>query len=97
MLRKIFLIILSIIFNSQGIPTRGNSTKTSITSNKPGSSSAPGIGIDVKHNSYARYLARLKSKSLGTQVNSAPKAIMGNKTKNYGLINSPNCFCKIKC
>ena len=31
---------------------------------KTGSSNRAGIGVDVKHNSYARYLARLKGKNL---------------------------------
>jgi hypothetical protein len=42
------------------IPTRGNSTKTSITSNKPGGMDSGGAGVDVKHGSYHRYLAKKK-------------------------------------
>ena len=45
-----------------------NSTKTSITRLRPGSMGPAGknaIGVDVKHNSYDRYLGRLKAKSLG--------------------------------
>ena len=33
-------------------------------SNRPGSLSAKGIGVDLKHNSYARYLARKKGKTI---------------------------------
>lgn len=42
------------------VPTRGNSTKTSITSNKPGGMDSGGAGVDVKHGSYHRYLAKKK-------------------------------------
>lgn len=42
------------------VPTRGNSTKTSITSNKPGGMDPGGAGVDVKHGSYHRYLAKKK-------------------------------------
>ena len=41
-----------------------SSLKGSKTSLKPGSLSAGGIGVDIKHNSYDRYLAKLKAKSL---------------------------------
>ena len=29
---------------------------------RPGSTSAPGVGVDIKHNSYDRYLAKLKGR-----------------------------------
>jgi hypothetical protein len=50
------------------VPTRGNSTTSSITRLRPGSMGPAGknaIGVDVKHNSYDRYLGRLKAKCLG--------------------------------
>jgi len=51
------------------VPGNGaNSTKTSITRLRPGSMGPAGknaVGVDVKHNSYDRYLGRLKAKSLG--------------------------------
>lgn len=40
-----------------------NSKKQSVTSSKPGSQSPGGYGVDIKHNSYDRYLNRLKGKS----------------------------------
>lgn len=46
------------------VPTRGNSTKTSITSLRPGSLSAKGYGIHKKHGSYQRKLLDLKQKCL---------------------------------
>lgn len=39
------------------------------TSNRPGGTSSAGKGVDIKHNSYARYLARKKSKNLATNTN----------------------------
>jgi hypothetical protein len=70
-------------------PTNGNSTKTSITRERPGSLSAGGKGVDVKHNSYARYLARKKAPVLRTEVlPSVP--VKGNKTKMYGMISGCN-------
>ena len=49
------------------VPTGGDSTRTSITRNRPGSMGPAGknaVGVDVKNNSYARYLGRLKSKNV---------------------------------
>ena len=44
------------------VPSHGNSTKGTLTSNRPGASSSGGQGVDVKHGSYARYLAKKKMK-----------------------------------
>jgi hypothetical protein len=48
----------------KNVPSRGNSTKSTITRHRPGASSAPGTGVDVKHNSYERYLLKRKNKNL---------------------------------
>jgi hypothetical protein len=50
------------------VPTRGNRTRSSITRHRPGSLAPGGIGVDIKHNSYARYLARKKSHNLQTEI-----------------------------
>ena len=42
------------------VPRRPNSTKRTKTSLRPGALCPGGIGVDVKHNSYDRYLARKK-------------------------------------
>ena len=42
------------------VPTRGNSTKSTITANRPGAMTPGGQGVDVKHGSYHRYLAKKK-------------------------------------
>ena len=49
------------------VPRRANSTRSSITANRPGSMGPAGknaLGVDIKHNSYDRYLGRLKAKNL---------------------------------
>lgn len=56
----------------QIVPSHGNSTKSSLTRDRPGSQAPGGSGVDIKHNSYARYLARLKGKGpLRTQQNTS--------------------------
>lgn len=45
------------------VPSRGDSTRRTLTRARPGACSAGGAGVDVKHGSYDRYLARLKGKS----------------------------------
>jgi len=46
------------------VPSRGNSTKRTITRARPGASTPGGIGCDIKFNSYDRYLNKLKGKSI---------------------------------
>ena len=57
---------------------------------------AAGQGVDVKHGSYARYLARIKGRGpYRTQAQSVP-AVEGNKTKKYGIAYSyrnDQCMC----
>jgi hypothetical protein len=42
-------------------PSHGNSTKRTLTRLRPGACSPGGQGVDVKHDSYARYLNRKKA------------------------------------
>ena len=75
------------------VATRGNSVRGSITRARPGSLAPGGTGVDIKHNSYDRYLARLKATNLITQ-NKTSIPLQGNKTKKYGLVNqSIQCNC----
>ena len=62
------------------VPSHGNSTHRSITRDRPGSMCPGGKGVDIKHGSYARYLARLKGKgplrtqqvtTIGTSIKNA--------------------------
>jgi len=82
--------VASIVYRN--VPSHGNSTKQSLTRHRPGSSSAPGIGVDVKHGSYHRYLERLKGKGPSrTQSKEEPIPLYGNKTKYYGI---SDCLCE---
>jgi hypothetical protein len=74
-------------------PTHGNSLRSTLTSDRPGAGSPGGSGVDVKHDSYARYLNRKKASTMKTQTTqTASVAISGNKTNAVGLLsNSINC------
>ena len=78
------------------VPSRGNSTKYSITRCRPGSSATGGVGVDVKHNSYARYLNRKKAGA----IRQKPKvnALQADAEKayytQYSLVQNSACNCK---
>jgi hypothetical protein len=74
------------------IPTNGNSLRGTLTSGRPGAAAPGGQGVDVKHDSYARYLNRKKAGNMKTQTqNIASVALAGNKTKAIGLVANNNC------
>ena len=78
------------ILSNNNVPSRGSSTRSSITRLRPGSSSAPGKGVDVKHGSYARYLARLKGKGPLREQSSktaSTTAKYGGKIKKYNIVS----------
>jgi hypothetical protein len=75
------------------VPTRGNSTRTSITRERPGCCSPGGKGVDIKHNSYDRRLNRLKSNLVRTQCETTQTPLYGNKKQTYGLLSSNCCKC----
>lgn len=88
----------------RNVPRRGDgsSTRTSITWLRPGSSSAASSstmqgskGVDMKHGSYDRYLAKLKGrKVLRTQSYASTSTNVpeqGNKTRTFGIAYSDNC------
>jgi hypothetical protein len=60
----------------------------SITKNKSGSI---GVGVDIKYNSYARYLARRKGKNIKTNKTHIEQPKYGNKEFPYGIIKGCNC------
>jgi hypothetical protein len=88
------------------IPTGFNNSMnrrhTSVTSSKPGSQTPGGVGCDIKHNSYDRYLNRLKGKgplrrgviphTFGQPIlfNSA-FPIYGGKTTKTNIVSGCNC------
>lgn len=85
-----------------GVYSAMNKKHTSVTSSKPGSQTPGGVGCDIKHNSYDRYLNRLKGKNAlrrqqlpstfgnNTQFNCA-NPIYGGKVIKTNVINS--CIC----
>ena len=81
-----------------------NSLRGSVTSSRPGCQSPGGVGCDIKHNSYERYLNRLKAKEplrhgiipSGFGPNSIKFVrafpIYGGKTTKTNIING--CVCE---
>lgn len=63
--------------------------------NRPGAMSPGGLGVDIKHNSYERYLNRIKGKGLlkkgKVQVNDR-QGMTGGKDSRLAIVN--NCFCE---
>jgi hypothetical protein len=63
--------------------------------NRPGAMSPGGSGVDIKHNSYERYLNRIKGKGLlkkgKVQVNDE-QMMTGGKDSRLSIVN--NCFCE---
>ena len=79
-----------------------NSRHHSVTSSKPGSQTPGGVGCDIKHNSYDRYLNRLKGKgplrrgaipvTFGTPIPFNPAfPIYGGKTTKTNIVNGCDC------
>jgi hypothetical protein len=79
-----------------------NRRHTSVTSSRPGCQTPGGIGCDIKHNSYDRYLNRLKGKGplrrgvipphFGKPIIYNPAfPIYGAKTTKTNIINSCDC------
>ena len=88
--------------NATGTNPGGNSTKHTITRLRPGALSPGGAGVDIKHNSYARYLARIKGKAplrqqavpayFGLPIPFDPAyPIYGGKVFKTGIVAGCNC------
>ena len=89
------------------VPTGKNSSlntrKSSVTSSRPGCQSPGGVGCDIKHNSYDRYLNRLKGKGPlrrgpippefgATQIQfNRANPIYGAKLMKTNIVNDCNC------
>lgn len=80
--------------NVVNVPSRGNSTQSSLTRHRPGAQSAPGEGVDIKHNSYQRYLLRKKGGTIRqrTKAIAATPADQAYYTK-YSIIQNSTCNC----
>ena len=79
-----------------------SSTRHTITRNRPGAMSPGGIGVDIKHNSYDRYLNKLKGKTPLRRGIIPPNygapipfnrafPIYGGKIVKTGIINGCDC------
>jgi len=79
-----------------------SSTKHTITRNRPGALSPGGVGVDIKHNSYARYLNRIKGQAPLRRGVIPPNygapipftlayPIYGGKTIKTSIVNNCNC------
>jgi hypothetical protein len=79
-----------------------SSTRHSITRNRPGAMSPGGIGVDIKHNSYDRYLNKLKGKGPLRRGIIPPNygkpipfnrafPVYGGKTVKTAIINGCDC------
>lgn len=79
----------------RNVPSHGaSSVHGSVTRARPGSTSAPGSGVDIKHGSYARYLAKLKGRTVARScASSGPSSgpLRGNKTQYYSVASSSSC------
>jgi hypothetical protein len=77
------------------VPSRGNSTKRSLTRDRPGACSPGGVGCDIKFNSYDRYLNRIKGRApLRRESQPAPAGVMtGGKYYKTNII--PSCKCPL--
>ena len=71
----------------------GNSTRSAITRCRPGALSPGGVGCDIKHNSYVRYLNRLKGRGPLRRgvVGIGNQAMTGAKIVNYGIVAGCDC------
>lgn len=90
-----------------GSTYHGSSTKRSILRNRPGSLSPGGTGCDIKHNSYDRYLNRLKGKAplrrgvippnFGSPIPyNRAYPIRGGKTTKPNIVSGCDCVSKGK-
>jgi len=81
----------------RNVPSHGNSTKRSLTRCRPGAlcpGNAESAGVDIKHNSYQRYLLRKK----GGTIRQSAKAVavtpgaQAYYTK-YSIVQNSACNC----
>ena len=74
---------------ASGSGYRSSSTKSSITRLRPGALSPGGLGVDIKHNSYERYLNRLKGKGPLREATYSINPIYGSKVRKTLIIDCP--------
>lgn len=88
--------------NSQGSFYHGSSTRHTQTRCRPGACTPGGAGVDIKHNSYYRYMDRLKAKkdirrgvippTFGTPFPFVPAfPVYGGKTVKTSIVSGCGC------
>lgn len=88
--------------NASGSTYGGNSYKRTLTRLRPGALSPGGNGVDIKHNSYDRYLNRLKGRAPLRRGVIPPNfgqpipfnrafPVYGGKTTKTSIVNNCNC------
>jgi hypothetical protein len=93
---------VQVVKTGSGSTYGASSTRHTIVRNRPGAMSPGGIGVDIKHNSYDRYLNRLKGKGplrrgvLPTNISpyipfNRAFPIYGGKTFKTNIINDCDC------
>jgi len=91
------------VVSGSGSTYGGNSLKRTLTRLRPGALSPGGVGVDIKHNSYNRYLARIKGKG-PLRRGAVPKAFLssyipfnraypvyGSKLTKTSIVNGCDC------
>jgi hypothetical protein len=80
---------------ASGATYHSSSTRHTITRNRPGAMSPGGIGVDIKHNSYDRYLNKIKGKAPLRRGAINPSTISspfyGGKFVKTTIINKCDC------
>ena len=94
---------VQVVKTGSGSGYGASSTKRTITRNRPGAMSPGGSGVDIKHNSYDRYLNRIKAQkplrrgpipsTFGTPYIPFNRAdpIYGGKVMKTSIVNHCNC------
>jgi len=81
----------------RNVPSHGNSTKRSLTRCRPGSlcpGNSESAGVDIKHNSYQRYLMRKKGGAIrqSAKVVAVTPGPQAYYTK-YSILQNGSCNC----
>lgn len=96
---------VQVVKTGSGSAYGASSTKHTITRNRPGAMSPGGSGVDIKHNSYERYLNKIKGKGPVRRGIIPPNygapipflrayPIYGGKIVKTSIVN--NCDCPIR-
>lgn len=91
-----------VVKTGSGSTYHGSSTRHTIVRSRPGAMSPGGIGVDIKHNSYDRYLNKIKGKAplrrgIIPETYGAPirfdraYPVYGGKVVKTSIINGCNC------